>query len=825
MPFLKSPRDRLNYAIAAPAQRQYDQGENPAIQSTISSKATPSMSAIVEGVVTHSVAGEYFVLIQNSAIIKSPLVCVCAGEINNSFFGATECFIPVENSRVLVYIPDLKINKGIILGVLPHRGNIPITAGRSSNSSFLFKDRLDLEGNTQARTALHFKTLNQEKNNLYSISAHSCRPEDLYPGDWANLNELGVGFYVSRFLASIKGSEKARVDVSILDDTVRIISGHYWHFTSSGIVNIYNDEGYLSEEKLQAIYQFENAGYKKYKEIYNTRGATGTDETKISAKIKNVTGKYRSYLITGYLGDIFHWFVFNPDPELDPEKSTDNAKHRGLAHFHVDSSGKTAITTASGFCIRRWDRIPVPKRLLSPWDPSGDRPSENSFSNKEPYQWPDDSAARALVFRDAFAWNLKLDYQRIHELSTAANKKDFYLPEENDLPVPEDEYDEFLKNKGNFSKNNLKDAVFNIDDNGSILIRDSAGSEIFLDGSGQIVITAPKGILLRSGQDVVVLSGNDTIIKSKNYSEIFSTHKDVRLKAGRNIAAISIGEQPDGAKGGGIFFEAKGDVVSAPPEKASGENIVYSGISFLAPKNQISLIGSRVYLSASSFVGIDGAGFNSSEDKVTGNFIFNVKNVFGISKATSLIAVANNQSISATFLTSTFACNLATSSFLIGQSGAGIIEGTKYHVPFQKVNLFQNVFDDLALKLNVFIKILKNDEILSPFTFKNRHKFKFAYRVNYRVVPKIYQPFWAYLKLNNGLQHVSGTVSTWEDSPLDENYAWPGKEFYLQKKYVKLKKEINISEISTGIPVPLDSRKNTMPEFHESTFNEVEILE
>lgn len=128
-------------------------------------------------------------------------------------------------------------------------------------------------------------------------------------------------------------------------------------------------------------------------------------------------------------------------------------------------------------------------------------------------------------------------------------------------------------------------------EDGGVVIADGFGSEIRMTG-GQIFLSAPGDIWLKSGRNTNVWSGQDTIVKAKNSIDITASDKDVRIKSEKNMQLLA-----GNAGIGGLLLESRG-VEQYEFAPKLGEDVLSGGVVIKSSKAPAVVLGPSVYLRA-----------------------------------------------------------------------------------------------------------------------------------------------------------------------------------------------------------------------------------
>ena len=462
------------------------------------------------------------------------IVCVwLAGILSHSIYGYRESIIPIEGTAVLYILPESGSKFGIILGCVPMTAAGQYITESINPSLHSITSAVGVTAFTEP-TGMALSTSKKGK----VLTAISDKLRDIFPGEYAISNEQGIVFYLLKSMAGLKASDRSKLETFVLDDMVRITSGIYQHNSSLGPFQIFNDHGkisalFQSTSKQQEFYGDLNTG--EYKEAMQDDTYDRKKDTNAGQKLTDNREMFsRFQMFLGELGAFVHTILCSPEVDKTTETIGTAGKHTGLFQHVVDDSGKVMIKSANGITFMRCDAIPVPKKLREAWDPKGEVESPTD-TNKEPFNYDITSPwSRTLLLRDYAAYFEKMTY-----LPFDKRPKDWSVSEAKDLGVPQDTYDKIDNRRANFKKNADAQSAISLEDDGSILLRDSWGSEIYMRG-GSIIISCPGQIELRSGMNTVILAGNDFITKANHSADITATTKDVRIKGQNNVQICAV---------------------------------------------------------------------------------------------------------------------------------------------------------------------------------------------------------------------------------------------------------------------------------------------
>lgn len=801
----------LMYNKGKQAFRGNNTTSNPAQQTTPGSMDPQDSGSFYVGQILRAGAGLYDVEVRGDNLVNGTCNIMC--QLSSYFYGYSEGAIPIEGSRVMVHMPYKGAQYGVIMGVvptadmgnpmLPDRNPMPYTTGY-----------IDNEPGASCATEKAYRMPWTDRKYNNKLNSNAGRPLDLVPGNKSWVNEQGIGISLLNLIMSLRATDRAKIELGVLDDAIRIVSGYMRHISAQGEEQIYNDGGFVTHITTGTSWQSEKSGFKTIGSpvtapVGEKPFIPKSEHSRYNLVVPDLDSKKRFQWMAGHLGDMLNYFIANPDPAVNPEFRSNDSKDQGLLHAHAASSGRVIMRSAGGISMQRWDRLPVPKRKFEAWDPKGDKlENEDPIQEKKPFEVPTDHPySRSLILRDMMAWYHKQSYQRIHEIAQSATPahKDFYLPEEKDMLVPEDNYDLQGKAFEQFQKNDLRNAYFNIEPDGSIIMRDAWGSEIILRG-GNIILNCAGQVELRSGGSIVQLAGHDIIAKARKSVDITATDHDVRIKANSNLQLVSEG-RAGSSGGGGILLESKsrGEGVNFD---GKGEQAYSSGIILKAEKSRVYMKGKRVHSSATEQIMMDT--FDETEKNV-GQILISAESIIG--SAERLIALSSDKT-SAMYLQPNQAVLVGPNTGMVAKHSAYVVYGDKAAgwIPIQMVGPNVPFYDVIQPYIEDVYDVLQVVDWIKPFDPLSVADIEFTYRsseeygtVNPTEVQGamkfyVYQAAWAYLA-NNDSDMVPVRVEAWRDYPIQETYAWPGVKYYSggENAYVKYEEEVNILDVS-GIP-------------------------
>lgn len=822
---------------ATAALKEVSQPSDPVIDGRSQALRTAGRTELAIGQIVRSGAGSYdYVVNVNGTTVT------CAGGMTSGggMSGGGDVSIYCEGARVLVFLPHTGAAYGVILCALPH--DTPI-ARKEATAAPLVMPLLNDESGAGIFADSAYNAPFDNSEDVHKQLLNDGRPADLLPGVSGHVNWYGAGVVAHGPVAELTAGPGAKIRTSALDDQVAITSGHYKHTHALGGLELFDDCGYLTGEFTMSIHQQERAGGVPVgtpsMSFEEGSVATASTQSGMVPRAKGTVARKRASGFMGFLGNIFSFFISNPDPNAAiPETAAMECVDQGLMSMHADTSGRVHLRSASGFMLERWDRIPVPKRLKHAGDPTGDRVDMKKIpEDKGPFEFTKAHPyGRSLELRDAEAWRSRNDYRRMHERSQMMGGADLFLPEEEDMVVPKDEYNEIEStDKENFKDYDKRKAFIGLEPDGSIIFRDAWGGEVVMRG-GSIIVTAPKQVVIHSGKSTVIHGGDDVIVRGRNSVDISATEHDVRIKGERNVQIV--GGSDDNS--GGVLIESLANSDKNGYTRAGGEALRTAGIVLKAKDSRVFTYASVAHISASQSVDIEtfvDDKTNSGEINLSALRVM----VSGAQAVDVVVGTETSKSPSVLALSDSGATLGGASVNLLGQASVGISKGSKI---IQNSDIvWGNTIDDTnAYDTNKPNFMLVPDRLqavkwLKPFDPDAREHIKFTHRTSKEGGTDIaidagmpafvtYQPFWAYWAGTPAGKKVLGAKPvTWEEHAINGTYPWPGKETYEQAgAYVTLKGEENITA-DTGIP-KIRSMVNAKPGgFDESrTFADFEAM-
>ena len=698
------------------------------------------------GQITKVIPGTYVMTVNVKSDARPEARCLYAPAMMAPLFGAKSCDMPVEGtSVVLLVLPD-DPETYVAICCLPESTqgykDLPAIVNAAMYGS-------SPEAGVSYWNVDSYHKAGEDKTKLNFRPSPSDRPWSTLPGEWAQANTMGCLVGLFHFMATLKATERAKLECFIFDDLVRLTSGQFQHNHAFGSTGIWDDSGYVDWELSGSHFAPEVRGYQDFTKMAIDKGdkpgsKTATEERWAPANYDAV-GKKRFHLMVGALGDMLQLYLRNGQDGLNPELVSSQLDYSAFCKLHMDNSGAVNLQSSAGIGFELNDRIPIPKRLKEPGDPEGDKVTKDTFKKKEHYRYNDETADKYPWMRniraiDADLWERGLAYQRYDEL-----KKDFYVPEEADITAPQDIYDK-LGSTTQHSKYPRRRGGCKIEEDGSARIWDSFGGEIFMRG-GDIVIACPGHVIMQPGKGVVML-GNNIIIKAKTGVDISAEDRDVTV-AGNNIK-------------------------------------LFARTNLLAEAGEVMVLTAK-YMLARAVEGI-----NMMADwlaiKMAGAVRVATANIY---MAASSMFAAETGGKAAVILSRDSAYLIGEAVTLAGDKSTTITRDRDMLVPLMWAPIRVSIYDQLAKLPQQLDETYEGKLWFAPFTAENlaamddyRVKFRSSAEFGtatgietYMAAPefKLYQTRWQTLGYM-GCEFIQASAVEWKEKAVNGTYPWPGTD-------------------------------------------------
>jgi hypothetical protein len=368
-------------------------------------------------------------------------------------------------------------------------------------------------------------------------------PIDLIEGEYCIENDMGVMIALLTNLCKLQAGDRAKLEMSALNDLVRIVSMNFQHESALGQHWIRNAQGKVWSEWHASTNFYETFGATDIKEAYMGTDLDKKDfdpEENEKAKQEGLDGRWHFSLYTGWLGDFVNLFFSDPPKGISiltgtpiGSDQTRSGKHR----LAVGEDGSFLVQSVSDIVLERVVRIPVPIRARDHWDPEGDvlfppelnEPSEeteegvesitkNTFDPPLCDEWTPTSAD---TLHEA-VYQLRHYARWLNQMYTMRKfrgmKNTFVVPSEAELDPP---------NVPHYAESYSTIRIFR---DGSQLLLDAYNNSIVMTKEG-ITISSVNNLRLEALNNVYISAGSRISVFAKQTISITSALKHIKMKA------------------------------------------------------------------------------------------------------------------------------------------------------------------------------------------------------------------------------------------------------------------------------------------------------
>ena len=705
--------------------------------------------------------------------------CVFADEHLSYSFGFSATNPPKEGEMVLVLRIAPDAQAGIIIGRLPYallwEGTDLYNDPDQYHRRFFIQKK-----DTADREIPCFKAPFENPNDDSTHIATHFRPTDVYPGEFAFLNQHNCGLKGGLFSSTLIGGG-AQLRMSGLSNMARLICESYLRHSMHGTLHEFHNSRFLSSERNLALYQEERLGGD------SKEAKVWTDDSEAPVEGENQTMRPRMKDLTGFFGHLSSKFCLRPDPTSPGIRVQGKGapKEEGVSRETIDPSGQYRMSASGMLVLERTGRIPVPVRKCYPTDKDHDPEEPERLQPFEHKDW--DPCYRQLELFDRQAYDLKNQYARVDGLGFE-DKADYEVPQESELNPLQDQYDpNFDGNETvKLTKYDTRRAGVYIGEDGSVIIRDAWGSEIAMAG-GNITLASAGNVYLLPVKTVLGIAGDDIVLKAQNSVDIHASEHDVRLSAARNMEIIGGGDEDKYS--GGVVIEAKGKNPNPWNGKEQGESARLQGITLRTSNQGIVLDGKKVNIRSK-----DDTRIISGDKDVDGKVSIAAKKVRLRGK--EIISASNNCSFR---LNNGNMLAVSKNIGMFADKSFNITKGTKTPIPMKWEDIGNNFAASLIPTLDKITEDLtKEKEASFGFDREWLEKMVFWFRTSeecYTTSPwtirgpgpfKLYEPAWR--QVLNKYETLQGIgTKTYKEGPQWENgKPFPGKEVEPSAMYAQL---------------------------------------
>ena len=766
---------------------------------------------IKTGVVAQFNIGLYSALVTDSRDMTKRYVCYLGSQYVTPVFGYSDSCVLKQGDEVIFAVTDPREGMGVILARKPPEFATDDQHDQKVESDTDFERRTDFfSDDCYRKNSQAYSTPLEDKNDYSARVYTNNRPTDIINGEYAFLNQHRCGLLGGMFSMSILGGG-AHIRLSALENRIRVVADSIVRHTMVGNEQEWHNREALSRERETCLYADERMGMRSRKSESLEEADYHDDGYFTKNKVERQTAKPRMIEHQGYYGNLSARYWLRPDPDEDkprqvPDPSDPDSLRNmpiapGVARESVDPSGQYRFAATGMIGLERIGRIPVPMRVMKPWQ---NETAEDSFSKLTEFKHDQTHPFyRQLELADRVAYDMKNSYARL--------ESEFVTPDEEDLEGKvRDTYDPGFSNSKtvSLSKYDKRRSGIWQGEDGSVIIRDAWGSEIVMIG-GNIQLSCAGNVQIMPGKSSLTIAGDDIVQKAQKSIDIESADGDVRVNAYNNVQVMAgIPEE----HGGGVTIEACG---SAGPwdadetdndvevdengvsvsEKTGGEGIASSGVVIKSPNGAIVTDTKTLMLRSRSYTSIV-SGNDKFED---GTVVVSSDSVY--EKGGTHVKMTDDAAL---ILSKSSAALVGDSVLVAGSSSATRITGGKFPVPMTHVDVDDPVptlMEGLAT-LNSFIS--DEDKVSWGYTLDNLEKMRFRFRSSLECGTvssweiggsdhfTINQPFWLQVRRRfetlNGVEakEFDDHTDEWKNLKVDRGVPWPGREATTDGKYAKL---------------------------------------
>ena len=561
-------------------------------------------------VYVHPYANSYKVLVEHFGEL---LCCKLSNDAGQMAPGVRETGPLTVGDCILVFIHP-RMPYAFILGTIPEI---------VQSGALVYPDHISQGGNSGFHRERYYHELLSVLSAEGGIKDFSCStPIDTTILDWGRVSTLGGMLHIDPFMMSFRMDETCGLQLFYHDSMARL-SGYNLELRSAfHDQQFLNDEGESSYYYGETMYPWEAlGGLEVTTPIYRDVEAKDALFDKPYSTLEPMYDdqqpfhRYREW--GGYLGQgrIRELQVPPEDSRILRASEGKDAGMIpvGLFREHIHPDGEYTLQSVSGITIAKRAYIPMAKRMREAADPKGDNPENYKAAGQF-----GDGDEHVIGQLDVEAGDLPAAMTRVTGIEQAeaynfnkrdvhgfdVHKEDFEVAEEEDQP----QYNEWTPDFSTLADSQFLEAPeakeIKIDENydkvdvysilsrisltkdGGIVIGDGYGSRIIMAG-GNITLQAAGDITFQSGRRIVTMAGDDAIVRAKNSIDITSSDKDVRIKAEKNLQAVSTN--------GGVLIESQSSGAAYTYQGVVGEEVSGAGVILKAKNSPVAMLGADVY--------------------------------------------------------------------------------------------------------------------------------------------------------------------------------------------------------------------------------------
>lgn len=427
------------------------------------------------------------------------------------------------------------------------------------------------------------------------ISALSNRshgaPLDQLPGDWSLLAPTGVGIHLDAFLAFLRASDFCGIWLHYLDETLRL-AGHQLQIWSAAHQEYYGEEqGLTKAYRGLSFYGWELLGASGPEALAGLlRDASLTEE--LQGMLPRIpAGKLQPFhrwmewaggaqyglrreLVMPPAGDRQGSWIFQ-DGKL--EGVSGSSLPQAVFREGVLEDGLYYASSRKGIIFAKRSRLPVASPRSSP-------------AKLQPASVPELPQAdeEALLFESMNLLDFVLYHTEGKALAGARASEDFHYEAPPLLPA-------LVRTDGRFGYRREpaagtpegytdSESAFGLLPSGDFFLQGPFGESIRSLG-GDLILSAPRRIVLQSGEDTIVLGGQDLVLRARRDADFTAGQGTMRVKAEHDLQLLG------GNSGeGGVLIESRSRIADPYFPEMGGAGTRTPGIVLKCEQGTVRLL-------------------------------------------------------------------------------------------------------------------------------------------------------------------------------------------------------------------------------------------
>lgn len=637
---------RLNTGSAAAA------ATDPRSQAAMSLLSLAAPVRVVYGIITDTALTAYAYRVQLETA-KQPVVAVCS-EVSGTGVCGPRSLTTLTPGTVVICLWHEQLDTAQIIGVMPPPG----TSGRKARHAVLSgssRSRADEASHRPLRLGGGAGVASFTDGRLFDAAGLEA--------GW--ITETGARITIDPFMVVAGIDESCQLSFYLHDTLARLAAYQLQVWTACREHESGNDEDETSDWTGYAMYPWEQLGLAGRADPTRILTAQEWQNdtpwySKMEPQDDRLLPFHRVRVWNGYLGQGGKKTVVAPPVEFPVDNNDTSsgaldisqgartahtsyaggdglvgATCPGLFDSFVTADGRFCLQSAKGVHIAKRPNIVAPTRLRRPDDPTGDTTTnykasgvvgdgpahqitgDLAFSEESEELVSNLSRAAGVLDLHAYLFN----YAGVQPFTM--HDKDYSLPEETEatwlggkgLAVPRflqlasqqyltpEDYRTTLPIDHRYKEQEFYRLGGSLDllDDGGLVLRDGYGSCLRMSG-GNIELSAPGDICLRSGRNTVIWAGRDMACRAKDSFEVVATDGDGRIKSERNLQVLA------GNSGqGGLLLESRGSGPSADADSDTpGDVVTTNGVLLRAKDSDVVSWSRGVYLRTLSNAGNGG---------------------------------------------------------------------------------------------------------------------------------------------------------------------------------------------------------------------------